>query len=69
LEWISACKAGKQPSASFGYSAPLTEMVLLGNVALLSGKPIEWDSRKMEVTNVPEANRYIRREYREGWAL
>lgn len=68
-EWIAACKAGKQPCASFDYSARLTEMVLLGNVALQAGKPIEWDAEKMQITNVPEANRFIRREYREGWSL
>jgi hypothetical protein len=68
-EWIAACKAGKQPSASFEYSAPLTEMVLLGNVALACGEPIEWDSEKLQVTNVAEANRFIRREYRNGWSL
>ena len=68
-EWISACKMGTQPCAGFEYSAPLTEMVLLGNVALLSGTPIEWDGRKMQITGAPEANRFIRREYREGWSL
>jgi predicted dehydrogenase len=68
-EWISACKPGKQPCANFAYSAPLTEMVLLGNVALRGGEPIEWDSEKMEVTNDAEANRFIRRPYREGWSL
>ena len=68
-EWISACKTGTQPCANFQQSAPLTEMVLLGNVALLSGKPIEWDSQKLEVTNLPEANRFVRGEYRKGWRL
>jgi len=68
-EWIAACKAGKQPCASFEHSAPLTEMVLLGNVAVLSGEPIEWDSEKLQITNVAEANRFIRREYRQGWSL
>ena len=47
----------------------MTEMVLLGNVALLSGKPIEWDVEKIQITNTPEANRFIRREYRRGWSL
>ncbi len=68
-EWIAACKAGKQPCAHFEYSAGLTEMVLLGNVALLAGQPIEWDREKLEVTNAPEADRFIRREYRPGWSL
>lgn len=69
LEWIAACKAGRQPCADFRNSAPLAEMVLLGNAALLSAEPIEWDSEKLQITNVPEANRFIRREYRKGWTL
>jgi predicted dehydrogenase len=68
-EWISACKSGQQPCASFEYSAPLTEMVLLGNVALQSGTSVEWDSEKLQVTNSPMANRFVRREYRKGWNL
>ena len=65
-EWISACKTGTQPCANFKYSAPLTEMVLLGNAALLSGKPIEWDCRRMRISG-GEANRFLRGSYREGW--
>ncbi len=68
-EWLSACKTGKQPCANFDVSAPLAEMVLLGNVALLAGKPIEWDSEKLRITNDAGANRFVRREYREGWGL
>jgi hypothetical protein len=68
-EWVHACKAGRQPCANFEQSAPLTEMVLLGNVAVLSGKPIEWDRGKLQVTNVPKANGLVRREYRKGWSL
>ena len=68
-EWISACKTGTQPCASFEHSAPLTEMVLLGNVALASDKPIEWDSDAMRITNAPNADQLIRRPYREGWSL
>lgn len=68
-EWLRACKEGTQPCASFQKSAPLAEMVLLGNVALLVGEPIQWDVAKLEVTNLPEANRFVRREYRSGWSL
>jgi predicted dehydrogenase len=68
-EWMAACKKGVQPCASFAHSAPLAEMVLLGNVALRSGTPIEWDSPKMQITGAPEANRLLRREYRNGWGL
>jgi predicted dehydrogenase len=68
-EWISACKAGAQPCASFEYSAQLTEMVLLGNVALSSEEPIEWDTGAMKVSGPPDAGRLIRRPYRKGWSL
>jgi len=68
-EWITACRAGKQPCSSFDQAGPLTEMVLLGNVALQAGKKIEWDVEKLKITNAPEANKFIRRKYREGWSL
>ena len=68
-EWIRACKRGRQPCSRFDLAAPLTEMALLGNVALLTGKPIEWDAKARKVVNVPEANRHIRRAYRTGWRL
>ncbi len=68
-EWIAACKAGTQPCASFEHSAPLTEMVLLGNVALLSGEPIEWDSEKMQILGNSQAERFLQREPRDGWRL
>ncbi len=42
----------------------MTEMVVLGNLAIRSGKKIEWDSDKGCVTNVPEANKYLRNEFR-----
>lgn len=68
-EWLRSCKSGELPCANFQQSAPLAEMVLLGNVALLAGEPIRWDAEKMKVTNLPEANRLVRREYRQGWSL
>jgi hypothetical protein len=67
--WLEACKKGAQPSAAFEYSAALTEMVLLGNVALEAGEPIEWDRRSMTVLSPPGANRYVAREYRKGWQI
>jgi len=68
-EWVAACKGGPRPLGDFDYSGPLTEMVLLGNVAIRAGKRLEWDAAKMEVTNVPKTNQYLHREYRDGWAL
>jgi len=44
-------------------------MALLGNVAIASGKPIEWDSRNLKITNSSDANRLVRRKYRRGWTL
>jgi predicted dehydrogenase len=68
-EWIEACKGGSPAMSNFDYAGPLTEMVLLGNVALRVGRKIEWDSEALRVSNIPEAARFIRREYRQGWSL
>ncbi|MBS0261587.1 MAG: Gfo/Idh/MocA family oxidoreductase [Planctomycetes bacterium] len=70
-EWIAACKAGKPDAAlcNFEHAGLLTEAVLLGNVAILAGKKIEWDGAAMKVTNLPAANQYLHREYRKGWTL
>ena len=59
--WIDAILAGKgETSAQFDYAAPLTETVLLGVIAgRYQGQRVEWDSAKGQVTNIPEANRYV----------
>ncbi len=64
-DWVRACKTGKSAGADFSYSCPLTEICCLGNVAKRVDTRIHWDAEKMEVTNVPEANEYIRREVRD----
>ncbi|MBI82880.1 MAG: oxidoreductase [Planctomycetaceae bacterium] len=70
LEWIEACKGGKPAMSNFGYSGPLTEIVLLGNLALrVPGRRIEWDGEKMKALNAPELDQHIRRDYRAGWTL
>ncbi len=63
-EWIRACKGGPTPGSNFDYAGPLSEMVLLGNLALRAGKPIQWDGERMVCTNLPEANKYVRKDYR-----
>jgi predicted dehydrogenase len=68
-EWIECCKNGKQPSANFEYSGWLTEANHLGNVAFRAGKKLQWDPKKLEATNAPEAARFIKRTYRTGWNL
>ncbi len=65
-DWLAGCKTGSRTGCDFSYSGPLTETVLLGTVAHRAGKKIEWDAENMTVTNCPEANQYIRREYRHG---
>ncbi len=69
-EWIQACKEGGQTGSNFpDYAGPLTEMVLLGNLAVRLGGPIEWDAAAMRVTNIEVPEEYIRPTYREGWQL
>lgn len=63
-EWTEACKGGPTPGSNFDHSGPLTEMVLLGNVAIRTGKKLEWDGEKLECTNLPEANKLVNKEYR-----
>ena len=66
-EWIEACKGGKPSLANFDYAGWTTEANHLGNVAYRVGKKLEWDSAAMKATNAPEADKFIRREYRKGW--
>ncbi len=91
--WTEAIREGfggekhKALTSSFDYAGPLTETVLMGNVAIRSftlGKETDdrrgrmqfdgrkrllWDGEKMEITNHPEANQFVKRAYREGWSL
>lgn len=69
MEWVNAAKAGVQPGAHFGYSGPLTETCLLGNIAKRMDARIEWDAANLKITNLPDANQYVRTEYRKGWTL
>jgi len=68
-EWIAACKGGQPGYSDFDVAAYLTEIILLGCVALRAGKKLEWDGPKMKAKNAPEAAQYVRREYRKGWKL
>jgi len=68
-EWFRACKGGQPGGANFEVSGLITEALLLGNVALRFKESIKWDSDSLKVTNIPEANKFIRRDYRQGWVL
>ncbi len=75
-EWIDACKGGKPAGSNFDHAGPLAEAVLLGNVALrpeikekLTRTSLHWDGPAFKFTNMPEANKFLRRRYRKGWTL
>jgi hypothetical protein len=68
-DWIRAIKSGGKAGADFSYSGPLTEVCQLGNVAKRMNAKLEWDPKRMEFPNMPEANQYAKRTYREGWTL
>jgi predicted dehydrogenase len=68
-EWLTACKGGPAAGADFAYSGRLTEMVLLGNVAVRARRPIEWDSPSLRVTNVLDANQFVTKPYRRGFGV
>ena len=69
LEWIAAIKGGEPSLCNFDYAGPLAETVLLGNVAYRTGKKLDWDSASLKARGCPEADRFIRKEYRKGWTL
>lgn len=71
LAWVQKCKgqSGAVTYSSFDAVGALTEAVLLGAIAARVNQPIEWDSASMQITNLPDANQYVSREYREGFGL
>jgi predicted dehydrogenase len=68
-DWLDACKGAPPASANFGYGAGLTEVGLLGLVAMRVGKKIYWDAAAMKATNAPEADRFLKEQYRPGWEV
>lgn len=65
--FIEACKTGKQYPGNFAEAEHLTEAVNLYAAALRSGKLLKYDAANLKITNVPDANKYLDREYRSGW--
>lgn len=75
-EWIDACKGGAKAGSNFDWAGPLTEVVLMGNVALrmelrekLDRQKLLWDAKAKQFSNLPEANEFLQKTYRPGWAL
>ena len=90
-KWVDACKAGFNSkehlglTSSFDYAGPMTETVLMGNLAIRSfmlrkenekgrmdyygRKKLLWDGDNMKITNLEEANQFVGRTYRKGWEM
>ncbi len=68
-QWIEACKHGTPTGSNFKYAANMTESVLLGNIALRTGRKLLWDSHKMEFKKDAEATALVQDSYRDGWSL
>lgn len=83
-QWVEACMKGygkMQLSSPFEYAGPMTEAILMGNLALRAyamrdekgkhngRKKLLWDAKNMKITNFDEANKFVKREYRAGWSL
>jgi predicted dehydrogenase len=69
-DWIEAIRTGRQAGSNFGYGGPLTQVALLGAIAIrFPGETLEWDNTAARFTNHPAANAYVAPPYREGWAL
>lgn len=69
--FIDGCLSGKQPSDGFDYAGPLTETVLLGNIAVRHrDEELSWDAPAMKLTTKNgDVSKFLQKEYREGWSL
>jgi len=71
-EWVESIKKNVQATSNFEYASKLVETMMLGNIAIRmapKNAKLEWNGKKGEFTNVPEANEYLIREYKKGWSL
>jgi hypothetical protein len=68
-DWTRSCKAGVPTALPIEFACQLTEVALLGTLALRTGKTLEWDTSAMRVTNENAVNQYVTPAYRAGWKL
>jgi predicted dehydrogenase len=69
-DWLQAIRNGTKAGSDFSYGGPLTEIALLGVIAIkMPGVKLEWDAPKMRFTNSPAANHFINPPYRKGWSV
>jgi len=67
--WIDAFREGKQSPGTYLKAGPVTETILLGAVALQAREKVIYDTETMKITNDEKANKFLYREYREGWEM
>jgi predicted dehydrogenase len=70
-DFFQACHNGTQACSNFEYAAPLAQIALLGNLAMLAGlkRRVEWDGAAMRCTNLPELNKFVKQPYQNGWKI
>jgi hypothetical protein len=66
-EWLAACRGEGTTLSNFGYAGPMTESLLLGNLAVRVGQRIDWDGPGLRITNNEAANQFVNKSYRDGW--
>ena len=68
--FVDASLRGEKTESHFAQTGPMTEAILLGTVAIrVPGQKLEWDAANMRFPNYPEAERHLRRKYRDGWKV
>ena len=68
-EWVEAIRGGQPAGCDFDWADYLTAAVLLGNIAIRTGKTLDWDAQQRRFTNYEPANKYLSDPYRSGWTL
>ena len=66
---LQACKGNAKTVCNFDYASRLDETMLVGNVAMRTGKTLHWEAEKQIAANAPEADEFIRPQFRKGWSL
>ncbi|MBP89353.1 MAG: dehydrogenase [Planctomycetaceae bacterium] len=70
MQWTNACKGVDKAASHFDYAGPLTETVLLGTIAIrYPGQQLQWDAESLQVTDNAQASEFVRKSYRQGWAV
>jgi len=68
-EWHEACRGGEPAGCAFEWAVPLTAVVLLGNIAIRTGRRLAWDAQAMRFPNHPPADAFVKEPYHNGWSL